>query len=203
MFSIPSQAHPGESLAPTAASPTSPTGTSEDFAREHLGEAPLHTLPPTLPTPTSSTDNPGESRLQSAQFRLHSPGFLDYPLVQEQYKLHGPGFLDKHRGQEKKAQLPAANYPPPPTARRASRRRTVIQSPGRGSTRPRVSKYPQSQTEVPEPTMTTPDMASLQADELIKLIEILQCLAASRTEGTPTPTTPQRPPIPATSAGEE
>ena len=46
-------------------------------------------------------------------------------------------------------------------------------------------------------------LANLQADELIKLIEILQGLAASRTEGAPTPTTPRRPNTPTTSAGEE
>ena len=46
-------------------------------------------------------------------------------------------------------------------------------------------------------------LANLQADELRKLIESLQDLAASRTEKTPTPTAPQPPPIPATAAGEE
>ena len=46
-------------------------------------------------------------------------------------------------------------------------------------------------------------LANLQADELRKIIESPQGMAASRTEGTPTPTTPQRPPTPDTAAGEE
>ena len=116
-FSAPLTARPGESLAPTSASPTSPTDNSEDLAREHLGEAPLCTLPPTLPTPTSLMDNPGDIRLQSAHFRLNGLGFLDVPLVPEQYILHGPGFLDKPRVHKQKFQLPAANHPPPPTVR--------------------------------------------------------------------------------------
>ena len=113
-FSTPLTAHLGESLAPTAAPPTSPTGNSEDFTREHLGEAPLRTLPPALPTPTSPRDNPSDSRLQSAHFRLHGPGFLDGPIVPDQYILYSPGFQDE------------PNHPPPPTVRQASRQRTVI-----------------------------------------------------------------------------
>ena len=46
-------------------------------------------------------------------------------------------------------------------------------------------------------------LSNLQADELRKLMESLQGLAASRTEGVPTPTTPQLPHAPTTSAGEE
>ena len=46
-------------------------------------------------------------------------------------------------------------------------------------------------------------LANLQADELRKIIESPQGMAASRTEGTPTPTTPQRPPVPAKATGEE
>ena len=46
-------------------------------------------------------------------------------------------------------------------------------------------------------------LANLQADETRKLIESLQGLAASRTEGAPTPTTPRRPPAPTAAAGEE
>ena len=45
-------------------------------------------------------------------------------------------------------------------------------------------------------------LENLQAYKLQKLIESLQGLAASRTEGTPTPTTPQGLPTPATAAGE-
>ena len=87
-------------------------------------------------------------------------------------------------------------------------RRTVIQSPGRGSERPRAANNSQSHKEELEPTMATPGLrldalANLQAGELKKLIESLQGLAASRIEGTPTLTTPQRPPIPDTAAGEE
>ena len=44
-------------------------------------------------------------------------------------------------------------------------------------------------------------LANLQADELRKIIEILQSLAASRTEVATTPTTPRRPPTPSTAAG--
>ena len=46
-------------------------------------------------------------------------------------------------------------------------------------------------------------LKNLQADDLGNLIESLQGLATSRTEGDPTPTTPQCPPTPATVAGEE
>ena len=46
-------------------------------------------------------------------------------------------------------------------------------------------------------------LANLQADELRKLIESLQGLAASRTEGAPTLTTPRRLPTPITAAREE
>ena len=46
-------------------------------------------------------------------------------------------------------------------------------------------------------------LANLQADELRKLIENLQGIAASRLDRTPTPTTPQRLPIPASAAGDE
>ena len=53
------------------------------------------------------------------------------------------------------------------------------------------------------PGVNLESLANLQAEELIKLIEILQGLAASRTEGAPTPTTPRRPNTPTTSAGEE
>ena len=44
-------------------------------------------------------------------------------------------------------------------------------------------------------------LANLQADELRKLIESQKGLASYRTEGAPKPTTPQRPPTPATTAG--
>ena len=195
-FPTPSTARPGDSLAPTPAPPTSPTGNSKDQEREHLGEAPLRTLPPALLTPTSPTDNPGYSRRQSANFRLHRTGFLDRHLVPQQYRLHGPGFQDE------------PNHPPPSTGRQASRRRTVIQSPGRGNTRPSAATDYQAHTEVPETTMTTPSvnleaLANLQADELRNIIESLQGMAASRTEGAPTPTTPQHPPTPTTAVGEE
>ena len=46
-------------------------------------------------------------------------------------------------------------------------------------------------------------LSNLQVDKTRKLIQSLQGLAASRTDGTPTPTTPQCPPIPAAAAGEE
>ena len=138
-FSTPLTARPGESLSPTAALHTSPTDNSEDLAKEHLGEAPLHTLPPNLLTPISPTDNPRDRRLQSERFRMNGPGFLDVPLVPEQYRLHNPGFLDDPRVQEQHAQLPAANHPPPPTVKRASRQKTVIQSLGQGSTWPRAA----------------------------------------------------------------
>ena len=91
----PSTARPGECLAPTTASPKSPAGNYEDLAREHLGEAPLHTLPPNIPTTTSPMDNIGDSRIQLAHFRLHVPGFLYMHLIPEQYIIHGPGFLNE------------------------------------------------------------------------------------------------------------
>ena len=46
-------------------------------------------------------------------------------------------------------------------------------------------------------------LANLQADDLRKIIESLQCLAASRTEVAPTQTTPRLPPTPTTAAGGE
>ena len=101
-------------------------------------------------------------------------------------------------------ELQAPTHPPSYTIRRTSGRRTFIQSPGRGSTRPQVTTDPKVSTEDPAPTMATPGMnidalASLQADELRKLIKSLQGLAASRQEeAIPT----QQPPIP-TSAPEE
>ena len=103
--STPSTARLGESLAPTASPSTSLTPHSEDLEREHRGEAPLHILPPALPTPTSLMDNPGDSKRQYAHFRLHGPGFLDGPLVPEQYRLHGLGFRDD------------PNHPPPSTGK--------------------------------------------------------------------------------------
>ena len=133
-FSTPLAARLGESLEPTAAPPTSPTPNSEDLEREHCGEAQFRTLPPALPTPTSLTDNTRDSRCQSENFRLHGPGFLDGPLVPEQYRLHGLGFRYE------------PNHPPPSTGKRASRRRTVIQSPGRGNTPPRTATDPQYST---------------------------------------------------------
>ena len=207
-LSTPSTAHPGESLAPAAASLTSPADNSGDLAREHLGKEPLRTLPTTLPMSTSPTDNIRDNRLQSAHYRLHVPEFLDVPIVPDHYRLHGPGFLYRPLVQEKQAHLLADTHPPTTTVRRVSRQRTVIQSPGRGSAWPRTANNPQSHTEVPEPTMNTPGvnldaLANLQADELKKLTESLKGLAASSKEGTPTPETPQRPPIPATGAGEE
>ena len=182
-FSTPSTACLGESLEPTAAPPTSPTPNSEDLNIEHRGEAPLHTLPPALLTPTSPTDNPGDSRRQSAHFRLHGPGFLDGPLVPEQYRLNGLGFRDE------------TNHPPPSTVKRAFRQRTVIQSPGRGNKPSSAPTDTQDPTEGPETTMATPGvkldaLENLQADYLRNLIKSLQGLATSRTEGSPTPTTP-------------
>ena len=53
------------------------------------------------------------------------------------------------------------------------------------------------------PGMNLDALANLQEDELRNIIESLQGLAASRTEGTPTPTISQLPPTPATSVGEE
>ena len=143
-----------------------------------------------------------------AHYILHGPGFLDIPLVPEQYILNGPGLLDVPLVQKQHAQIPAATHPPPSTVRLASRQRTVIQSPGRGSARPRAVNDPYAHTEVPKPTMSIPGvnleaLANLQVDNLRKLIEILQGLAASRTEETPTPTAPSPPPVPATEAGGE
>ena len=89
-FSTPSMAHLVESLEPTAAFPTSPTDDSGDIMREHPGEAPLRTIPTTLPTTNYQMDNPGEGRLQSAHYRLHGPGLLDVTLVPEKYRLHIP-----------------------------------------------------------------------------------------------------------------
>ena len=146
-----------------------------------------HPTPPPMPL----TDNPGDSRHQSAHFRLHVPGFLDVSP--------GPG---------QQSQLTASNHHPPSTVRRASERRTVIQSPGRWIARPIASNNPPASSAIQEPTMATPGvnleaLANLQADEIRKLIKSLQGLAAARTGKNTAPTAPQPPPIPATTVRQE
>ena len=131
----------------------------------------------TAAVPTSQTET-SKDPTQSSHYRLRGPVFLDLSIVPEQQELEAP------------TQLPSS------TIKRKSGQRTVIQSPGRGSARPQGKTDPQVSTEEPAPTMATPGvnldaLASLQEDELQKLIESLQGLAASRQEET-TPT--QQPP---------
>ena len=81
----------------------------------------------------------------------------------------------------------------------------TIQSPGRSTTRQRGTTDHQASTEVPAQTMATPGMnleslASLHADELQNLIEILQGLAVSRQEGK---TPMQQPHVHASAPAEE
>ena len=102
-------------------------------------------------------------------------------------------------------ELEAPTQPPSSTIKKKSGKQTVIQSPVRGSARPRGTTNPQVSTEVPAPMMPPPGMnldalASLQEDEIRKLIESLQGLAASRQEET-TPT--QKPPVHASAPEEE
>ena len=114
-FSTPSKANPGESLAPTESSPTSPTDNSGYIARDHPVEATLHTLPTTLPTPTSPTDNPGDGRLQSAHCRLHCPGFLDVPPRTRalQTERHRVPRRSLHQNNRPSYRLPPTHLPPP------------------------------------------------------------------------------------------
>ena len=114
-FSAPSTANPGESLAPKAAPPTSPTDNSGDIAREHPVEATLHMLPTTLPTPTSPTDNPGDGRLQSAHYRLHGPGFLDVPPCTRALHTarHRVPRFATHQKNRPSYWLPPTHLPPP------------------------------------------------------------------------------------------
>ena len=102
--------------------------------------------------------------------------------------------------------------PPPTTIRRVSERRTVIQSPGSWSARPRTARDHPERAYAQEPTMAPlgvnlEALASLQADELINLIESLRFLAAARTAeeapAPPAPTQPTAPQIPTTTAGED
>ena len=51
------------------------------------------------------------------------------------------------------------------------------------------------------PSVSLEALANLQADDIQKLIEILQCIAEARTRTTPT--APQTPHVPAVTTGEE
>ena len=168
-------------IARLVASTTFPPAALPTYPTDNSGD----TLSPTPPT-----DNPGDVSHQIAHFRLHGPGFLDAPL--------GPRQI---------SQLISSSHPPNFTVRRASRRRKVIQSPGRWRARPRAANNTQARPAPHDPSTATPGaklqaLANLQADKLQKLIEILQGIAAART-GTNTPTAPQPPHIPVATTGEE
>ena len=125
--------HRVSTTSPPTPFPTSLTDNYGDGTRE------TRRKDNSTPPPTFLTDNPGDARHQSDHFRLQGPNLLDAPLVPEQ-----------------QAQIPASTHPPPSTVRLPSRRRTVIQSPGRWSARPRAANDLRATTDVSEPTMATP-----------------------------------------------